>query len=347
MTQFPELLVHIGAGKTGSTSIQFTLRQSHEALAAKGLAYLGLTLEEAAAAQGRDWSVQGSPQAFFQAKDGKRADEEMIATALTELKDLAAKGVTRAIWSNEAYLTRGPRMLPVMRRLAEAGVRIVPVCYVRRHDEWARSGYVQFGIKYKSYPGPLRNFADWVAGHDLAYAPSLAAWGADFPNLEIYNYDAIDNVALHFLDRVGIPELPIVRANERPSNALLSAWAVFNGRLDSRVLPQAFQKFAARLKVLAPRGEPVPPLSELVPTAAQLAEVRQSYAADMAQVNALLQAQGQPPMEQSDLAAPDANVSPWEMDRMMLTMIFSLQRQVTELEEELARLKAGQPPDQT
>lgn len=65
MTPYPELILHIGAGKTGSTSVQFTLQRSREQLAAQGLGYLGLMLEEAEAARDMDWSVRGAPQAFF------------------------------------------------------------------------------------------------------------------------------------------------------------------------------------------------------------------------------------------------------------------------------------------
>lgn len=347
MTPYPELILHIGAGKTGSTSVQFTLQRSREQLAAQGLGYLGLMLEEAEAARDMDWSVRGAPQAFFHVKDRKAADEEIVNVALTELRDLADRGITRVIWSNEAFLTRTKRILPIMRRIAEAGVRVVPLCYVRRHDAWASSGFVQFGIKRKHSEGALKRFADWVRDHDLAYAPSLSEWQQAFGQVEIYNYDAIDNVTEHFMARIGAAGLAGVRANDRPSNALLSAWAVFNGRLAGRAQPSVFQEVASRLKVLTSQGLSVPPLQELLPTCDELADIRAGYADDLAQVNAMLAAQGQKPLAQDHLDAPDGSVSCWEMDRMMLVMIFSLQRQVTALEDELARLRKGSQGDQT
>lgn len=347
MTSYPELLLHIGAGKTGSTSIQFTLQRSKEQLAAQGMAYLGLMLEEAQAATGKSWSKKGFPQAFFLAQDPKQTDEEVVEVVLAELQDLGARGITRVVWSNEAFLTRTKRILPIIRRIRQAGVPVTPICYVRRHDGWASSGFVQFGIKRKQYEGPLRKFEEWVAGIDLAYAPSLEAWMADCGDVEIFNYDQIGNVTAHFLDRIGANGLDMVRANERPSNALVAAWAVFNGRMRGRVLPSAFQEVAARLKVLKSQAFTVEPLEELLPDAAQLADVRRSYAEDLKQVNAMLEAQGGKPLVHDHMEPPDGAVSAWEMDRMMLLMIFSLQRQVTQLEEEVARLRDGSPPDPT
>lgn len=347
MSKFPTLIVHIGAGKTGSTSIQFTLRAARAQLSATQLAYLGLTLEHVPGAQqAHSWCVDSHPQALFQCqeKDRHATDTAVVETVLAELARLGSAGVTRAVWSNEAFMVRHARILPILVRLSEAGVRIQPIVYVRRHDDWARSGYVQFGIKFKNYEGPLRDFDDWLDGQDISYAPHLAAWRAAFDTLEVYNFDAIADVTQHFLDRIGAPKLTPVRANDKPANALLAAWSVFNGRQSKRMMPAAFQRIAARLRILNDRGADVPPLDQLLPDTGQLEAVQQRFAEDLAEVNALLAQQGQPPMAYDAPRAADAHVARWEMERMMLTMIFSLQRQVITLEEELAALKDDAPP---
>ncbi|WP_138473431.1 hypothetical protein [Poseidonocella sp. HB161398] len=138
---------------------------------------------------------------FFQeqARNQSRTDQEVETVLIAELKRLGAIGIKRVVWSNEAFLARPGSVLPILRNLAALGVEIIPIAYVRRHDSWAQSGYVQFGIKSKPYHGPLRGFEQWVQEHDISYAENLRIWLNSFSNLEIYNFDSIDNVAEHFI----------------------------------------------------------------------------------------------------------------------------------------------------
>ncbi len=336
MSSFPTLVLHIGAGKTGSTSIQFTLRRIPEVLAAQGTAYVGLMLEKVPGATRHAWCAEGAPQKYFRAPDRVATNEEVYQTILVELKRQGELGARQVIWSNEAFLTRHDRILGVIRQLAADGVPIRLICYVRRHDKWARSAYVQFGIKFKTYSGPLRNFTQWAANQNIAYAGDLDVWRTAFPGqLELFNFDAIGDVATHFMELVGLRDITVVRANDSPSNALLAAWSVFNGRREEQTLPNAFTRLAAPLKVLQQKGAPVPPLAELLPDRADLEAIQNTCRADLEAVNAMLEAQGQPPMEYGALDEKPRDVSTWEIDRMLLQMVFSLQRQVLELQERL------------
>lgn len=339
MHKFPELIVHIGAGKTGSTSVQFSLRKSMPALKEKGVGYLGLMLEYAQSAQGRPWALEGAPQRYFNSAEPERTDTAVLNALRNELRLLGAAGYTQVVWSNEAFLTRSDRILPLLKKIEAEGVSVRPICYVRRHDDWARSGYVQFGIKFKTYEGALRNFSDWSAAYDMAYHAHLLKWQKDFPALEIFNFDALEDVSAHFMRCIGCDDLTVVRANDRPSNALLAAWAVFNGQRNSTVLPGVFQNLAAKLKVLASQQKDVPPLSDLLPTKDQLKAVQDTYQQDLDKVNSLLAQQGQPPMAYGDVKEVDASVDDWEMKSMMLTMIMSLQQQVADLETKLSNLE--------
>ncbi|MDP2518843.1 hypothetical protein [Shimia thalassica] len=341
MGSIPELIVHIGAGKTGSTSIQFSMKKAMDVLQERGIGYLGLMLEFAESAKGRPWSVEGAPQKYFSSKEPERTDTAVYNALKNELERLGERGIGRVIWSNEAFLTRSDRIIPLLKKIEEHGVKVQPICYVRRHDEWARSGYVQFGIKFKSYEGDLRNFADWSAAHDMAYFEHLKRWQEHFPSLEVYNFDAIDNVTMHFLNRIGGDEIEVVRANDQPSNALLTSWAVFNGQRHHTVLPGVFQNVAGRLRVLASQQRPVQPLNELMPAKHQLEEIQDTYQDDLQKVNALLADLGQPPMAFGEAKTVDVVVDNWEMQRMMLTMIMSLQQQVMDLETQLQSVKAS------
>ena len=340
MSSLPELLIHIGAGKTGSTSIQFTLKAAREALLERGTAYVGLVLEHVQGARKHDWCTEGAPQKFFKSEDRNRAKEEIYTVVRGALERYAERGVRQVIWSNEAFLTRREPIVEVVQRLAAEGVPIRLIAYVRRHDKWARSGYVQFGIKYKTYQGPLRNFAEWTAAQDISYFQNLETWRKAFPGeLEIYNFDTAGDVVTHFLDKAGLTGIEVVRANDSPSNALLAAWAAFNNRFDMPMLPSAFMRIAKPLKILTSRYSVSPPIDELLPSAAQLAEVQNRYRTDLERTNRLLAENGEPPMVFDTPDEKSRTATTWEIDHMLLQMVFSLQKQVSDLQEEVETLK--------
>lgn len=346
MAKLPELVIHIGAGKTGSTSIQFALRRSSQILADQHAAYLGLILEQVPGALAYEWCQEGTPVKFFRTlpKDRARVAAEMKSVLTVELHRLAALGVTRVIWSNEAFLSRSDRMLDIVRALVAEGVPIRLICYVRRHDKWARSAYVQFGLKGKTYVGPLRDFREWAKEWTQGFAADIQTWSDAFPGkLELYNFDAVGDVVAHFCTLAQITGIDSLRANETPSNALLAAWAVFNGAHPKPVLPEAFTRLAAPLQILGPKAAGVPPLDKLLPTADDLVAMQDVYREDFDKINDVLIRQGQPPLVFDRPDEKRRDVAPWEIDRMLFQMAFSLQRQVLELQEELRQIKEGGP----
>lgn len=342
MPDLPELIVHIGAGKTGSTAIQFSLREAATgpALARQGAGYVGLMLERVPGARRHDWCAEGAPQKFFQARDRAQTDAEVYQVIRGELERLAARGINRVIWSNEAFLVQNQRIIPILQRLAADGVPIRVVAYVRRHDARARSAYVEFGLKSKRNEGGLRPFADWARDHAIRYADNLALWQAAFPGaLRLYNFDAVGDVGAHFCAAVGLEGIVSVRANESPSDPLLAAWAVYNGSRPEPTWANDFRRVAQPLKIQNPATPPVPPLEALMPGDADLAALRDSCRGDLEAVNAILSAQGQPVLEFTDRGAGrPVQVSSWDMDQMMLRMIYALQGQVLRLQRQVDEL---------
>lgn len=346
MPHYPELIIHIGAGKTGSTSIQFALRRNKQVLAEQKAAYLGLILELVPGALAHDWCQEGTPVNFFRTppKDRARVAAEVKSVIIAELNRLAAEGVTRVIWSNEAFLSRHDRLVDIVRSLQAEGVPIRLICYVRRHDKWARSAYAQFGLKGKTYPGPLRDFKEWAKEWTKGFAPDIQIWSDAFPGLlELYNFDAMNDVVTHFCDLTNITGIDTLRANETPSNALLAAWAVFNSQFPKPVSPDAFTRLAAPLNVLGPKASTVAPLDKLLPTAADLVAMQEVYRDDFSRINQVLTSQGQPPLVFDQPDEKRRDVPAWELDRMLFQMAFSLQQQVLDLQEELRQLKQQGP----
>lgn len=337
-----ELIVHIGAGKTGSTAIQFSLRDvGADVLASQGTTYAGLMLESLPGGSDHDWCEHGAPQKFFQARETERTDEEVYQFLSATLKRLKAQGQRQLVWSNEAFLVQNARIIPILQRLSRDGVPLRVVAYVRRHDARARSAYVEFGIKSKRYKGDLKTFGEWVDSNTVTYSENLALWQAAFPDaLRLYNFDAAGDVGAHFCDQIGLKDIPSVRANESPSKALLAVWSVFNGDNPDPTWANDFRRMARPLKLNRDDTRPVPPLDELMPDADDLRALQDRCADDLEAVNAILARQGQPLMEFGEPKARDEGVSSWEMDRTLLRMVFSLQRQVQQLKREIREIKA-------
>lgn len=335
----PELIVHIGAGKTGSTSIQFSLRDATEALSRQKVAYLGLMLEQLPAAQQHAWCVQGQPQRFFQSRTPEQTDEELYQVLRRELARLDEQGITRAVWSNEAFMVQSRRVLKILTRLASDGITVRPMCYVRRHDKRARSAYVEFGLKSKRYPGPLRPFHEWADHHPLEYGENLVPWQAAFPQtLEVYNFDAVGDVAAHFSGVIGVEGVTPVHANESPSKALLAAWTVFNDSKQNPNWAGDFRRLTRPMRIHDASIRPVPPLSALMPTSDDLVDIQDRFQGDMDQINGILTEQGQPPLSFGKIEADTSDVTPWEMDQMLVRMVLSLQEQVQRLQQQVETL---------
>lgn len=338
MTILPQLILHIGAGKTGSTSIQFALKRNGPLLAEQNAAYVGLMLEQVPGATRYDWCVEGQPHRFFEQPPQNRArvDDEVFQTIRDELERFGHEGVSRVVWSNEAFLPSSARIIRIAQRLVGAGLRLRIVCYLRRHDEWARSAYVQFALKGKHYPGPVRTFREWISTHPVAFAEQIETWRTAFPGMvELYNVDATDDAVAHFCAVCGIYGMPTLRANVAPSNASLAAYLVHNAQYDQPVMPDVFASLIAPMKISGPHETTVAPLEDLLPTTEDLVSLQDECRGDFDRLNHLLAEQGQDTLVFDAPKDLNRSATTWEMQRYMLQMIIALQKQVSSLQKQL------------
>jgi hypothetical protein len=341
------LLVHIGMGKTGSSSIQEMLQAGRETLRARGVAYLGLMLE-GAGARHFGWQMPYGSDAFFARTDQDAMAGEVHRVLREELVRLGEDGVATAIWSNEWMFGRHAGVLPALIRLRNEGFDVQALCYVRRIDGWARSAYVQWGIKQKGYPGPVQSFRDWAKHRDFGMYGSLAHWIDGFgERLAVRNYDAEPDVLVGFL-RDWLPpgvNLPKRRVNASPDAALLTAWAVHNNRYATPVPSTHFQALWARAKLDPPFS--LPRTSELLPSIAELEALRTNYADDTARVNSLLAAHGQPTFDGAPTSQAPRDPDPWEIQVLLLRMIASMQEEITALRHQVKQMQAAADRDGT
>lgn len=96
------LTVHVGAGKTGTSSIQATLLSNQSELNEQGIHYMGLMLEQAPLKKYL-WQKQRDTEAFSEL-DGETRRQQALEVIRNSVKKFQDKGISHAIWSNESFL---------------------------------------------------------------------------------------------------------------------------------------------------------------------------------------------------------------------------------------------------
>ena len=230
-----EIILHIGMGKTGTSSIQNALRQNRERLAGQGVDYLGIWFD---AADKRFLGHDGQA-AFF-----RSTPEEMRAHAgrfLDTLKRRAgASNANRFILSNEGTFVQGATIRPFIEELRKhATVRLI--AYLRNPREWLPSAYMQWSIYHKAYPGPIRPYADVAPQLVRSYA-AIRIWGEAFADLlTLRPFRKGSNVVEDFSGQLGIDmENPPTRILERTDAGESMLRAIYNNRQRDSALPRLF-----------------------------------------------------------------------------------------------------------
>ncbi|MEE4348508.1 MAG: sulfotransferase, partial [Paracoccaceae bacterium] len=172
-----KLILHIGMGKTGTSSIQNALRTSSVELAEQNVQYLGMWFDAI------DPRFNGSlgTREFF------ALDEEAMQSAATLfLENLnrinAERGIETFVLSNEAIFGAVHRIKPFILALCEQ-IDVKIVIYIRDPHSWLPSAYTQWSLYHKSVKGPLRSFSE--------HAPELLSM---YQNIEHWLNDFSDHI---------------------------------------------------------------------------------------------------------------------------------------------------------
>ena len=336
-----ELVVHIGAGKTGSSSIQKTLEASSARLSEKGIAYLGLMLEHASE-QKYEWQTPGGWPMLM--STGPQVAQQQLGEMLGRaVDDLRAKGVRRAIWSNETIFGNHNLVIPVLEQIQEKGVKVKVVLYVRRHDAWIRSAYLQWGIKHKTYQGPVKSFREWRKTNRISYSDGIRYW-KDKPWIEfsVRNFDTCGDVTTDFLSWLGLDKdsVKISRDNEAPNPVALAMWALYNTQFGPPMLPAHLQKLLKRSGLLDRQPKDCD-LDSLMPTPEDIAAVAAECIHDKQETNKVLAESGQPPMGETPLAHKDFSVTQNQINAALLLMIKHQADELALLRKQLRALLQG------
>lgn len=339
-----KLIVHIGHGKTGSSSIQQCLSDARSILDKQGVKYLGLMLEHADTEQKRDWQRNSGSDIFFYKTSTEAAVEDVYQILCQELQQLSDRGFQKVIWSNEWILQRPGRVLPALQKIVLSGFDVEVQAFVRRHDKWVTSAYTQWGLRDKTYTGPLLSFEGWFARSDKSnteFARYIEPWDQAFPGrFRLMNFDAAGDAVQHFMEVNGIEGMPTVNDNASPSVELLALQAVFNSRKRGPIPPQAFEavlKFSDRSDE---NRSVIPTLDQLMPSAVLLKALVEERAEDIARIDALLAKSGEPPLSFEDDPKQVRHPSPWEIDQRILKLVYALIEETGQLRSQIVGLRA-------
>ncbi|MCL2542707.1 MAG: hypothetical protein FWE71_09665 [Nocardioidaceae bacterium] len=223
----PEVVLHIGSGKTGTSGIQGFLARRREALLRAGVLYP----EAMGAARHLHLSQSVRPDEHLLRslvwRRGSYADPSSYRQQHREALDreVAAARPERILFSDEGLYSLGPEPLARLRTLldAYAGARTVLV-YLRPQDEHLVSRYqqsVKTGLTER-----LADFAEGDHAHLYDYEHRLAQWAAamDPARIVVRRFQPAAFVGgsplTDFLDATGLDLDPGPAAHRRQNDSL-------------------------------------------------------------------------------------------------------------------------------
>lgn len=348
-------IIHVGAGKTGSSSIQSLLSSSKDEMKSQGFAYLGRMLEVYVDLQDlpRDsWQFNSGWPAWLASKGA--ATEAFVLRLHEQLDRLEKEGLHTVIISNEGLLDHVSAFRLIVKALAMRGIEVDILAVLRRHYEWAFSAYLQWGIRHKTFPGRTLSFRQWVSRRKPQFGKSLVAW-RDCPGvsrLKLINYSAVPDVIPVFLDRIQL-QLPYsrkkTRVNEAASAMEAFLLAIYNDHREGCVLPRETMGVLSRLKSQdhVMRHDSNHNWSET--SEEDIHHVIELCRHDLNAVNELLRANGQPVFPDENKQMPSLPLSltslslkpercQEELLASMLSIIVSMDQQLQSQERQLSVL---------
>jgi len=331
------LIFHIGAGKTGTSSIQKTLRDHQERLKKQGFWYLGLMLEYAPKIY-FPWQKRYNIAEFF--KSSEEFSQAQLADALSlVLPEIKNRGCHTAIWSNEYFFPKSGYVLGALSKIRNMNIDVRIIAYVRRHDAWAWSAYIQWGLKHKGYKGRIKPFEAWSQAwkKKFCFLNDLQPWLENLTqSVFVRNYDAVGDVVLDFFQVADIDcaDLSTNRANETPTPEELLLRTLFNDQVGAESPPTNFDRSFAMMDIDY-RQSLDEVLNRLMPSSKALEQVFLETQTDRRAISALLEQQGQPPMMESSLDIKPMTPDVSRVVAALARIVMRQSQQITEMRTEI------------
>ena len=227
-----DIVLHIGSGKTGTSTIQRVLRRNPDALRAAGLLYprtpgvvrhtkLGLFVRpDDELARHTDW-LTGDYGAIAEFRKDFRRQVE---------REIGRSGAARVVFSDEGLFSAGDRTIRRMRRFTgRIGRQVRLVVYLRRQDDHLISRYQQVVKMGEITPLTTWMLQDWEGTYD--YHLRLRSWQelrpAAFVVRRFERERMVDgSLVTDFLDAAGIELDEAQLTHTEPRNESLGAEAI-------------------------------------------------------------------------------------------------------------------------
>lgn len=240
-----KVFLHVGMGKTGTTSIQAALREGTEELALQHVE----VVEELVP----DVEDKRTYLNILQSADAEKQEEyaKSFASEVEKLSD--AKGVETVIVSNEGLFGTVARIEPFLKAL-KSHLDVQVIAFIRHPSDWLPSAYAQWGISHKRNPGKVPTFE--VETRRLIHLyKSIDDWYKIFEDqVTLLPYEPGSDTVAVFADAVGIGLSPVEkRFLSRSEDAELLMRAVFNDQQKPAALPARFNRI-----VLNTKRKPIP-----------------------------------------------------------------------------------------
>lgn len=343
------LIVHIGNGKTGTSAVQYFLGENRQALRDKGVLYCGLAFEHCKLPD-MGWSEAIKGAAFL-----SRPAPQIAAPLASVLDQLVThceeNGFHSAIWSNESLFVAPDKAAQALNRIAERA-EIVLVAYIRRQDRWAVSAYKQWGIRHKTYAGPVQPFGKWFNPARCSYVSLLKRWRSLVPAakllVRVYERCASDVVS-DFAQASGLSldglQRPKGRVYETPADAALLLYKLYNSQFAGAKLPTDLDGILRSSGVAQASLAPVP-LDLGLPTKAELERLLERFEDENERLGEFSSPGYEVRFDHEDVEAPRAeHLDQSALIGALLMMVVDLDKRLRATSRKLERLSSRDAHD--
>lgn len=336
------LIFHIGAGKTGTSSIQKALDANKETLLRNGLWYLGLMLENTNIKH-YSWQSTANIEQFHSLpiKERQSQIKQVLNSAVAHAK---ANNIHTLIWSNESFLGRHKDIGNTLNDLQKSGVSIEIVVYLRNYSSWIRSAYIQWGIKHKTYNGPVQTFDEWIEKNKPDFYSKLLPWIESFADsVKFRNYELHKDVVKDFSELIGLNENISLsgRRNSSPSYEELLLRALFNNHFNTKVRPAAFES-AFISKKLAFNLDLNEWLAKYLPSQIDINQFLLDCEEDRINVNKLLRSNNQSELDTEVKDCGETKIDYNKLLSIVTQLVINQAVKIQSLENEILKLQLNQ-----
>lgn len=237
-----EIILHIGMGKTGTTSIQSALNANVDSLQAQGIDYLGMWFD---LIDPKFHGAAGLKEFFASSPEKMQGHAQLFLERLQ--KRNSESGISRFLLSNEDIYGNLKNIDPFLTALkTQAGVGLI--AYARDPREWLPSAYNQWAIYHKVEPGPIKPYAEMARTHVRVYS-GLSRWAALFGDIfTLRPFSKSMDVVKDFAAVLGVDmAAPAQRSFERVETSESLLRAIYNTRFPGKVFPRRFDQAFKRV----------------------------------------------------------------------------------------------------